>query len=250
MTEKDSWFPATAGVQLSTKDVHVWRASLDVNADVRERLSSLLSPGEQERAARFAFTKDRNRFTVARAIIRQLLAGYLSELPQNVLLETRAHGKPTISTAASIPSLRFNLSHSHGLALFVFCLEHEVGIDIEKIRPEVAFEGIESRYFSPMEREELETLPIDVRPEGFFLCWTRKEAYVKAKGEGLQIPLESFNVSLTPGKPAVLQSSDKERWSLHSLHPETGYVGALVVEGRGHRLRFWEWSESNRLSSL
>jgi 4'-phosphopantetheinyl transferase len=250
MTENDSWFPATAGVQLSTKDVHVWRASLDVDADVRERLSSILSAAERERGARFAFTRERNRFVVARAILRQLLAGYLSELPQNLLLETLAHGKPTISAAASIPTLRFNLSHSHGLALFAFCFEHEVGIDIEKIRPEVAFEGIESRYFSPMEREELETLPMDVRPEGFFLCWTRKEAYVKAKGAGLQIPLESFDVSLTPGKPAVLQSSDKDRWSLHSLYPETGYVGALVVEGRGHRLRLWEWSESNRLSSL
>ena len=122
----------------------------------------------------------------------------------------------------------------------------KLGIDIEKIRPQVAFEGIESRYFSPQERAELETLPLDLRPEGFFLCWTRKEAYVKARGEGLKVPLESFSVSLTPDNPAVLESSDKERWTLHSLHPETGFVGALAVEGRGHRLQFWEWSETNR----
>jgi 4'-phosphopantetheinyl transferase len=142
--------------------------------------------------------------------------------------------------------LRFNLSHSHQFAFFAFCLDHELGIDIEKIKPEVAFEGIENHYFSPKERAELETLPRDLRPEGFFLCWTRKEAYVKATGEGLKVPLESFSVSLTPGNPAVLQSSDEQRWSLYSLHPTAGFVGALTVEGHGHRLRFWDWSESNR----
>ena len=128
----------------------------------------------------------------------------------------------------------------------LFASSMKLGIDIEKIRPQVAFEGIESRYFSPKERAELETLPLDLRPEGFFLCWTRKEAYVKARGEGLKVPLESFSVSLTPGKPAVLRSSDEERWSLYSLDPATGFVAALVVEGRGHRLQFWEWNEANR----
>jgi 4'-phosphopantetheinyl transferase len=219
---------------------------LDVNPAVRNRLASVLSTAEQERAARFAFVRDRNRYTVARAIIRQLLGGYLGEPPENVVLVTLPDGKPSLAATARIPGLRFNLSHSHEFALCAFCLGHELGIDIEKIKPRVAFEGIESRYFSPKERAELETLPQDLRPEGFFLCWTRKEAYVKARGEGLKVPLESFSVSLTPGKPVVLQSSDEERWSLYSIHPTAGFVGALAVEGRGHRLQFWEWSESNR----
>ena len=246
MTENTIWLPPPAGLQLGSNDVHIWRASLDVDSSVREGLVAVLSTAEQERAARFAFAGDWNRFSVARAILRRLLGGYLGKPPQDVVLETLAHGKPILALTAGIPNLHFNLSHSHEFALFAFCLEHEVGIDIEKIRPQVAFEGIESRYFSPKERAELETLPLDLRREGFFLCWTRKEAYVKARGEGLKVPLESFSISLTPGNPAVLESSDKERWTLHSLHPGTGFVGGLAVEGRGHRLQFWEWSESNR----
>jgi 4'-phosphopantetheinyl transferase len=246
MTENTIWLPAAAGLRLGSNEVHVWRASLDVNSPVRDRLSVVLSTAEQERAARFAFTRDCNRFAVARAILRQLLGGYLGEPPQDVALEILPHGKLILAATARIPSLRFNLSHSHEFALFAFCLDHEVGIDIEKISPKVALEGIETRYFSPKERAELETLPQDLRPQGFFLCWTRKEAYVKARGEGLKVPLESFSVSLTPGKPAVLRSSDEERWSLYSLDPTAGFVGALAAEGRAHRLRFYEWSESNR----
>jgi 4'-phosphopantetheinyl transferase len=246
MTENTIWLRPPAGLQLDSNEVHIWRTSLDVSPAVRNRLAAVLSTAEQERAARFAFARDRNRYTVARAIIRQLLGGYLGEPPENVVLGTLPHGKPIVAATASIPGLRFNLSHSHESALCAFCLGHELGIDIEKIKPQVAFEGIESRYFSPRERAELETLPQDLRPEGFFLCWTRKEAYVKARGEGLKVPLEGFSVSLTPGKPVVLQSSDEERWSLYSIHPAAGFVGALAVEGRGHRLQFWEWSESNR----
>ena len=244
MTENTIWLPAAAGLPLGSDEVHVWRACLDVDPIVRERLSTVLSSSEQERAARFAFARDRNRFIVARAILRQLLGGYLRESPQHVVLETLPYGKPVLAATSRISSLRFNLSHSHQVALFAFCLEHEVGIDIEKVRPQVAFEGIESRYFSPDERAELEMLPQDLRPEAFFLCWTRKEAYVKATGEGLKAPLETFNVSLTPGKPAILQSSDEERWSLHSLDPTVGFVAALVVEGHGHRLQLWECDDA------
>ena len=246
MSENTIWLPAAAGLQLGPNEVHIWRASLDVDSTVRERLSAVLSTAEQERAARFAFARDRNRYAVARAILRQLLGGYLREPPQDVVFETLPHGKPILAATARIPSLRFNVSHSHQFALFAFCLEHELGIDIEKIKPEVAFEGIENHYFSPKERAELESLPRDLRPEGFFLCWTRKEAYVKARGEGLKVPLESFSVSLTPGNPAVLQSSDEQRWSLYPLDPTAGFVGALTVEGHGHRLQFWDWSESDR----
>jgi 4'-phosphopantetheinyl transferase len=246
MTQNTPWVPAAAGLQLGSNEVHIWRASLDVDSTVRERLSAVLSTAEQERMARFAFARDRNRYAVARAILRQLLGGCLREPPQDVALETHPQGKPILTATARIPGLRFNLSHSHEFALFAFCLDHEVGIDIEKIKPQAAFEGIESHYFSPKERAELETLPRHLRQEAFFLCWTRKEAYVKARGGGLKVSLESFSVSLTPGKPAVLQSSDEERWSLYSLEPTAGFVGALVAEGLGHRLQFWDWSESNR----
>jgi 4'-phosphopantetheinyl transferase len=197
MTESTFWPAATPGIQLSSNEVHIWRARPDLDSPVPDFHSTFLSNAEQERAARFVFAKDRDHFTVARIILRQLLAGYLGELPQEVIIEILQHGKPTLTGAAKIPSLRFNLSHSHGLALFAFCLEHEVGVDLEKIRPEVALEGIENN-FSQRERKELAALPLALRPEGFFLAWTRKEAYVKAHGEGLQTSLEGFDVSLTP----------------------------------------------------
>jgi len=245
MTEEAIWSVASAGLQLSSNEVHIWRAFLDVDSTVRERFSTFLSRGEQERAARFAFAKDRDRFAMARAILRQLLGGYLSKPPQDVLFETYAHGKPKLSAAPGISSLKFNLSHSKELALFAFCYEHEVGIDVEKIRPEVASEGIENHYFSAKERMELDALAPRLRAKGFFLCWTRKEAYVKARGEGLHVPLDSFDVSLSPEEPPVLSSADRDRWSLYSVRPGEGFVGALVAEGHQHCLRYWEWSESN-----
>ena len=156
MTENTIWLPGAAELQLGSTEVHVWCASLDVDSTVRDRLAAVLSPAEQERAARFAFGRDRNRYTVARAILRQLLGGILVSRPKNVVLGTLPHGKPIVSATGRIPGLRFNLSHSHEVALCAFCLGHELGIDIEKIKPQVAFEGIESRYFSPKERAELE----------------------------------------------------------------------------------------------
>ena len=167
MTENAIWSPAPAGMQLGSNEVHIWRARLDVDASVREQLSDVLSPVENERITRFAFARDRNRVAVARAILRHLLGGYLGELLHDVLFETRANGKPTLAATARIPSLRFNLSHSDGFALFAFCFEHEVGIDIEKVRPEVSLEGIENRYFFS---QGALTLPSELRAEGFFLA--------------------------------------------------------------------------------
>jgi 4'-phosphopantetheinyl transferase len=249
MTEIVFWPPATPGIQLSSNEVHIWRARLDLDSAIPDYHSTFLSNAEQKRAASFMFAKDRDHFTLARIILRQLLGGYLGEPPQGVIIEILKHGKPALTGAAKIPSLRFNLSHSHGLALFAFCLAHEVGVDLEKIRPEVALEGIESN-FSQREKKELAALPLVFRPEGFFLAWTRKEAYVKAHGEGLEASLKGFDVSLTPEKPAELTSSDKEHWSLYSLHPGKEFVGALVVEGKEHRLRFCEWQKSSLFQSL
>ena len=115
---------------------------------------------------------------------------------------------------------------------------------MELIRPEFAADEIADRYFSPQEAMELRGLSPSLRVEAFFLCWTRKEAYIKARGEGLHIPLRSFHVSLTPGQPERLESRDSSHWSLHSLRPDACYVGALVGEGGGWRLRYWDWNSS------
>jgi 4'-phosphopantetheinyl transferase len=231
-------------LQLSKQELHVWRARLDVEPAIVRRLSAHLSQDEIERAERFAFEKDRVSFKVARGILRELLGEYLRQAPATICFETGARGKPAVCTGSETAALRFNVSHSHGLALYAFALEREVGVDVEKIRPQVAFEGIEERYFSAREVRELRALPEALRAEGFFLCWTRKEAYIKARGEGLHIPLESFDVSLTPGALPVLSSGDREKWSLYSLSLGADFAGAVVVEGRENQLRFWEWRAS------
>ncbi len=137
--------------------------------------------------------------------------------------------------------MRFNISHSHGLAVLAFARNREIGIDLEPIRPEFAGEEIAERYFSAQELAELRALPAALRPEGFFLCWTRKEAYVKARGLGLQVPLDSFSVSLTPGQPEILQSVDSARWSLRSFAPAPNFVAAIVEEGQDWHPRYWNW---------
>jgi len=137
--------------------------------------------------------------------------------------------------------VQFNVSHSRGLALLAFALGRNLGIDVEFIRPEFPADEIAQRYFSPKEVMELRTLPPSLHAEGFYLCWTRKEAYIKATGEGLHVPLESFNVSLTPGRPERLESTDSSRWSMRSLYPDPLYAGALVAEGQHLRLRQWDW---------
>jgi 4'-phosphopantetheinyl transferase len=129
------------------------------------------------------------------------------------------------------------------MALFGFAATRHLGVDVELVR-RFAGEKIAERYFSPQEITESCRLPAALQDEGFFLCWTRKEAYIKARGEGLQIPLKCFHVSLTPGEPERLQTSDGVDWSLRSLRPDSQYVGAVVGEGKGWKLRGWSWTPS------
>ena len=236
MIESVKWSAPPQALTLDENEVHIWRAWLDVDAREFARLSSYLSPDELLRADRFVFSRDRHHFTVARGRLRELLAIYLRCAPERLQFRTGRYGKPSL--AEDIP-VRFNLTHSYGLALYGFALNCELGIDVEKIRPEFASKEIAERYFSAAERRELSQLPAETQTDAFFLCWTRKEAYVKAHGDGLQIPLDSFDVSLTPGKPATLRSLDHERWSMRSFSPATEFVASIVSEVKLHSIRFW-----------
>jgi 4'-phosphopantetheinyl transferase len=153
-----------------------------------------------------------------------------------------AAGKPALFLAGSEPSIHFNLSHSHGLAVYAFARRREVGIDVEAIRPKIARKEIADHSFSSRELAELQALPQELQDEGFFLCWTRKEAYIKARGSGMGIPLDSFEVSLTPGRPEELRSPDRHCWRLRSLEPAHGFVGAVVGEGTDWGMRLWDWN--------
>ena len=236
-----TWAPAPASPTLNADEVHVWRASLDCDLRVLSRLEATLSPDETARANRFALLKDRSHFVAARGILRELLGAYLRSSSVNLQFSYGDHGKPALETKTSRACLQFNLSHSGGLALYAFSLGRRLGIDVEQIRPQLAGEDIARRYFAMRELAELRALPPELRAQGFFLCWTRKEAYIKAQGAGLSIPLDSFTVSLTPGRSAELHTSDDALWSLRSFEPSPSHVAALVGEGKDWRLHHWTW---------
>jgi 4'-phosphopantetheinyl transferase len=235
--EAVSWSRPAQDLALKEDELHVWLAMLDVEPQERTRLNSYLNKDELSRAERFVFPRDRDHFIVARGRLRELLGKYLHCPPHAVQFKTGRYGK--LSLLDDRDPLRFNSSHSHGLALYGFCMGRELGIDTEKIRPEFAGEGIAERYFSAAEQRDLRELPKELRDTAFFLCWTRKEAYIKAHGDGLQIPLDSFDVSLKPGEPETLRSVDSGRWSMRSFTPAPKFVAAVVVEGEIRSTRFW-----------
>ena len=241
-----SWAPPLGTLTLGSNEVHVWQAALDVKASDVQRLQQILSPDERARAGRFYFRKDREHFIVARGVLRVILGRYLGMDPNQIRFSYSPHGKPALAGDSRRNAFHFNLSHSHGLVLYAFTRARELGIDIEHIRPDFASEQIAEHFFSHREVAALRALPAPKQTEAFFNCWTRKEAYIKARGEGLSLPLDQFQVSLVPGEPAALLSTNGDpqetsRWSLQTLDPGHGYVAALAVERRDWRLKCWQW---------
>jgi 4'-phosphopantetheinyl transferase len=228
-------------------EVHVWTASLEQPAETVARLRALLNDDERARADRFLFEKGRTQFTVGRGVLRLLVGRYLGVRPEEVRFAYNAYGKPMLGGVGPEASLRFNLSHSGSLVLYALAQGREVGIDVETIRPDFAADNIAQRFFAPAEVAALRALPEAARTTGFFTCWTRKEAFIKARGKGLSIPLDAFEVSLAPGARAeVLVTHDDPdeagRWTLHDLQPGPGYAGALAVAGEGCRPRHRTWT--------
>jgi 4'-phosphopantetheinyl transferase len=230
---------------LASDEVHIWRASLDCAPSRIESYHSTLSADEQARAARFHFLKDRSAFIVARGVLRAILSQYLGVRPIQLEFDYSPYGKPSLIRGLS-ESLCFNVSHSHGLALYAFTHSRAIGVDVEFIRDDLADQQIADRFFSPNEVRQLQSLPAAARSEAFFNCWTRKEAYIKARGEGLSFPLHLFVVSLAPGQPAALlrtidEPHEAARWSLRDLQPSPGFVGAVAVEGSDWKLKCLSW---------
>jgi 4'-phosphopantetheinyl transferase len=215
--------------------VEVVATTLDVGRESVRALTALLSDAERQRASRFMFERDRRRFTVARARLRQLLAARLGVEPESVELAYGTHGKPALARRSTDSDLRFNVSHSADVAVYAFAGGREVGIDVEVVRAIADADDIAARSFSPRENEAYLALDPQDRPLGFFNCWTRKEAFIKALGDGLSHPLDRFDVSLTPGEPARIVRVDSTPgehcgWTLHGLSPGPGLVGAVVVQ--------------------
>jgi len=238
----DGWVAPPELVELGENEIHVWRVHLDdCDEAALLRFEATLAPGETARANRFRFQSDRSAFVATRGILRDLLGRYVKRAAAQIEFEYGPQGKPALRRESSGKSVQFNVSHAHGVALLAFAIGRNVGVDVELVRPDFATQEIAERYFSRPEVMELRKLPPSVQDEGFFLCWTRKEAYIKARGEGLSIPLKSFQVSLTPGRPERLQAADSSRWNLRSLRPGPQHVGAIVGEGQDWQVRGWHW---------
>jgi 4'-phosphopantetheinyl transferase len=241
------WVSPPSDLTLSQDELHIWRASLAPPPADLGALYEVLDREERLRAERYVFARHRERFIVARGVLRNILSLYLSLSPSEILFEQNAYGKPSLKTGATAGThLHFNVSHSEDLALYAFAADAEVGVDVESIRPDFATERIAERFFSPAEVRALKELPAHLKAQAFFNCWTRKEAYIKALGKGLSHPLESFTVSLTPGLPAELlcdetDLSEAGRWELRALQVDLGYAAALAVPKRNWQLRCYEW---------
>jgi 4'-phosphopantetheinyl transferase len=235
--------------------IDVWIVSLDLPATVSHVLEDVLSDDELTRANRFVFERDRRRFVAGRSALRQILSGYTGVSPETLAFAYGAKGKPSLD--APVSRLEFNVSHSEACAAIAVSEAGDVGIDLECTTRRVEFEALASRFFSSGEAAELRALPESIRRQAFFNCWTRKEAYIKAIGEGLACPLDSFAVTLRPGAPAAIQWIDGEPaddWRLWAFWPSDHYVGAVATRAPvdGIRVRQFDRPAAapTRLSAL
>ncbi len=236
---------ASPPYELSPDLIHVWRVCLDRDAADLHPLECLLSPDELERAHRFHFERHRRRFTAAKSALRMILGKYLKSDPKMVVFNYGPEGKPSL--AGETLGIRFNVAHSEELALIAVARERELGVDVEYLRSSAWAEQNPEGFFSPREVGVFRALPHHLAQAAFFACWTRKEAYIKARGGGLSIPLDSFDVSLDPEEPAALlqvrnDSQEAGRWGMVELQPASGYAGALVAEGEDWRFSFYDWT--------
>ena len=228
----------TAPITIDTNDVHVWSLSLQQPPPVVEKLRAVLSSDELERAARFYFDRDRRRFIVRRGALRYLLSQYVNIPPYEIGFNYSDYGRPTLPNT----QLDFNLSDSDELVIYGLGYNRSVGIDVELIRRLDDMMQLAAHTFAPEETAVLQTIPDNDLPLAFFNCWTRKEAYIKAIGQGLSYPLDKFLVSLHPNHPAqlirdVLDPTATTRWHLKAFTPVPGYIAALVSEGQTWQLQ-------------
>lgn len=230
------WQSRGACPPLGPRDVHVWRIELDRCRANLESLTASLSAEERSYASRFLHEGDRSRYIATRGALRHILGGYVSAAPETIAFSYGARGKPELSEART-SRLGFNVSHSRDIALCAVARTRRVGIDVEYLRPITDALDIAQRFFSSGEVAALRAMPHERRRSAFFACWTRKEAYVKALGEGLAVPLDSFEVSLAGPELGGLRSIGGSveaagGWTVRDVAPGPGYAGAVAVEGR------------------
>jgi 4'-phosphopantetheinyl transferase len=243
---KPSWNAPPTQLLLSRQDVHIWRAVLDLPSKSVQELEVSLSIYERMKAEHFRFERDRSRFIAARGILRLILASYLSVEPGAIRFCYEKDGKPRLQNAFGKAGIQFNLSHSEGLALYVLTRGHEVGVDVEYMREISEMGQIVEQFFSVRERAFFGGLPTSEKQETFFNWWTRKEAFMKATGEGLSYPLGRFDAIMAEGKSVeslgtLGGAKEGPRWSMWDVRPAEEFAGTVVVEGGGWDVQCWQW---------
>lgn len=233
---------------LGADEAHAWLVA-DLSAtEPANELRACLAPEERAAERQFHLQRDRDRFAVCRGILRRLTAHYLACAPSRIRVVMGEFGKPEICGGG----LHVNVSHSHGLALLGFCREQPVGIDLERMDPGIELDKLAEQAFSSQELRRFRALPEPEKLQGFYNCWTRKEAFIKATGRGLNFPLAAFDVSLEPGAPAQLLCVEGSRrkaaeWGLYDLPPVPGFAAALVIRGARRKLSSFNYRASARV---
>lgn len=232
-------------LSLAKEDVHVWFASVH---DMIPRFGSFfatLAADEIEKAGRFHFQRDRDQYVLARGLLREILSRYGGIHPRDLRFCYGPHGKPALTTERGDERLSFNLAHAHGVLVYVVARGREVGVDLEYVDGDIDDRELATLCSSPREASLLGLLRSNSRQRAFWTCWTRKEAYAKATGEGLSLDLHSFDVlgqgDSVPRLRIDSDPSEAARWSLADLGTPAGYVAALAIEGDTYRLRYGQW---------
>ena len=249
----EAWPAGPSLPVLNDHEVHVWRVHLDGGPGAQascllpsQNLNQALTDSDRTQAACFRFEIDRQRFLIARASLRIILSRYLQVAPRSLEFKPGTHGKPELVASQKTIDLRFNVSHSRELGLIAISLGRDVGVDLEFMREDFAGDEIAERFFSQNEIAQLKTVAPELRTLAFFNCWTRKEAYLKARGDGLSFPLDQFDVSLAPDSRAKLcgnrlDPTETVRWDLLELTPGPDYAAAIAIEKSWRNLRRWSF---------
>ena len=240
-----NWQPFPSGLRLAKNTIDIWRTPLDLPQQKIDGYRSVLSEDELQRARRFKVKRKNREYIISRGLLRTVLGKTLNSDPRELVFRYTEHDKPYIETIEQGLPVKFNVSHSHNQTLIAVTLGNTVGIDIERIRQNVEFRKLATRFFSRQEGEELNTYTDTGIPRAFFACWTRKEAFVKALGDGISFGLSEFSVSTNPYDNKVVLTThwneqEAQGWSLVNIIPDDEYIAALAINGLNQDLRYWK----------